>query len=156
LSSASRDGGRTSYLCLRAGADLPLQDIYSFAVIVWEMLTGMLPWQGFTPLAVAYSVTLMGTRLPLHAISPERCPPALSQLLRQCFDAEPRRRPAAAELVKELEIIAEVGCVHGVGWGAMRWGRGQGGRWKGVQRIATPLWRGSLMGGRLDQLRGSQ
>ena len=86
------------------------QDIYSFAVIVWEMLTGMRPWHDCTPLAVAYAVTLLGTRLPLRAIPPERCPPALSQLLRQCFDAEPRRRPAAAELVKELELIAEVGA----------------------------------------------
>ncbi|GIL70576.1 hypothetical protein Vretifemale_1304, partial [Volvox reticuliferus] len=87
-------------------------DIYSFAVIVWEMLTGLRPWCGCTPLAVAYAVTLLGERLPLTTLPPERCPAPLSRLLAQCFDAEPRRRPAAAELVKELKLIAEAVRAH--------------------------------------------
>ncbi|GFR43685.1 hypothetical protein Agub_g4793, partial [Astrephomene gubernaculifera] len=75
-------------------------DIYSFAVIMWEMLTGLVPWWGCAPLTVAYTVTLLGERLPLAAIPPQRCPPKLARLLTQCFEGEPRRRPAAAELVK--------------------------------------------------------
>ncbi|KXZ52928.1 hypothetical protein GPECTOR_8g304 [Gonium pectorale] len=80
-------------------------DIYSFAVIMWEMLTGLLPWWGCTPVAIAYTVTMLGERLPLGSIPPARCPPALRALMTQCFDAEPRRRPAAAELVKELRLV---------------------------------------------------
>jgi hypothetical protein len=53
-----------------------------------------------TPLAVAYSVTLLGERLPLACIPPERCPAALSRLLAQSFEAEPRRRSAHSALTR--------------------------------------------------------
>ncbi|KAG2452695.1 hypothetical protein HYH02_002927 [Chlamydomonas schloesseri] len=81
-------------------------DMYSFAVLVWVMLTGRQPWQGYGVVAMAYNVS-RGARLPLDDLVPERCPPKLARLIRACWDADPRRRPAAAEALKELVLVQE-------------------------------------------------
>ncbi|KAG2427290.1 hypothetical protein HXX76_012486 [Chlamydomonas incerta] len=80
-------------------------DMYSLAVVIWVMLTGREPWQDCqNVVAMAYKVCL-GERPPLDAIPPERCPPKLRRLIIACWDRDPRRRPAAAETLKELVLI---------------------------------------------------
>ncbi len=71
------------------------------------------PWPGYHLMAIAHSVTELQQRPPLHAVPDSRCPPALRQLVRQCWEADPRRRPAAAEAAKELALLREqvgAGC----------------------------------------------
>ncbi|KAG2483290.1 hypothetical protein HYH03_017837 [Edaphochlamys debaryana] len=80
-------------------------DVYSLGVVVWECLTGLVPWWGCSPVAVAYTVTMLGQRLPLNALPPERLPARLSGLLTACWEHDPLRRPAAAELVKSLQAV---------------------------------------------------
>ncbi|KXZ52419.1 hypothetical protein GPECTOR_9g463 [Gonium pectorale] len=80
-------------------------DMYSLGVLLWVMLTGQQPWEGFAVVAVAYKVAVLGQRLPLDQLSEARCPPRLRNLLRQCWDADPYRRPAAAEAFKELLLL---------------------------------------------------
>ncbi|KAG2498471.1 hypothetical protein HYH03_003724 [Edaphochlamys debaryana] len=82
-------------------------DVYSFGVCLWVCLTGEHPWQGLTMVEVAYKVTIGRERLPLAGLPQERCPPRVRALLEQCFEHEPRRRPAAAEVAKELKSILE-------------------------------------------------
>ncbi|KXZ45755.1 hypothetical protein GPECTOR_51g741 [Gonium pectorale] len=86
-----------------------LQDMYAIGVMLWAMLTGQRPWQDASVIAVAYKVAVLGERLPLEQLSDRRCPPQLRRLIRQCWEADPLRRPAAAEAVKELQgLIKEV------------------------------------------------
>ncbi|KXZ51527.1 hypothetical protein GPECTOR_12g490 [Gonium pectorale] len=82
-------------------------DMYALGVILWELLSGMRPWEGKTDIQVAYAVALAGERLPLSAIPPERCLPKLAALLRDCWDADPKRRPAAAEFVKTIALVQQ-------------------------------------------------
>ncbi|KXZ43890.1 hypothetical protein GPECTOR_78g78 [Gonium pectorale] len=82
-----------------------LTDIFSFGVLLWELLSGQLPWEGAHMVAVACNVVMRGGRPPLEALSPARCPPRLRQLIRQCWEHDPLRRPAAAELAKELRLM---------------------------------------------------
>ncbi|KXZ51530.1 hypothetical protein GPECTOR_12g493 [Gonium pectorale] len=82
-------------------------DMYALGVILWEMLSGMRPWEGKTDIQVAYAVALAGERLPLSVIPPERCLPKLAALLRDCWDADPKRRPAAAEFVKTIALVQQ-------------------------------------------------
>ncbi|KXZ44505.1 hypothetical protein GPECTOR_66g233 [Gonium pectorale] len=97
-------------------------DVYAFGVILWEMLSGCQPWKGMhlvqvriTPgpdpctgsVQVAVSIKLHKLRLPMDRISPQRCPPKLRGIIRTCWDADPARRPAAAELVKKLLLLQE-------------------------------------------------
>ncbi|KAG2486624.1 hypothetical protein HYH03_014681 [Edaphochlamys debaryana] len=79
-------------------------DMYSLAVLVWEMLAGSKPWQGCSLYEVAHALTTRGARLPLDSLPEARCPPRLRALLQQCWERDPRRRPAAAEAVKALAL----------------------------------------------------
>ncbi|KAG2455058.1 hypothetical protein HYH02_000883 [Chlamydomonas schloesseri] len=81
-------------------------DLYAFGVMLWAMLTGEEPWKGYPLVSVAFSVHC-GRRPPLAELSEERCPRKLRRLIEQCWDAQPRRRPAAAEAVKELFLLQE-------------------------------------------------
>ncbi|GLI63910.1 hypothetical protein VaNZ11_007048 [Volvox africanus] len=80
-------------------------DIYSFGVLLWTMLTGQQPWQGCPAIAIAYGVGILNRRPPLESLDDERCPKRLRHLMVRCWDPDPLRRPAAAEIVKEMLII---------------------------------------------------
>ncbi|KAG2491092.1 hypothetical protein HYH03_010536 [Edaphochlamys debaryana] len=88
-------------------------DCYSFGVMLWECLAGARPWDGVNGMQVAFRVSMLSHRLPLPAHgSPgggdqRRWPPRLVALLRQCWEAEPLRRPAAADIVKVLALAQE-------------------------------------------------
>ncbi|KXZ44439.1 hypothetical protein GPECTOR_67g279 [Gonium pectorale] len=82
-----------------------LADMYSLGVLLWAMLTGQQPWRDHSVAAVAYKVAALGERLPLDHLPDRRCPPQLRRLIRQCWEADPLRRPAAAEAVKELFLL---------------------------------------------------
>ena len=60
--------------------------------------------------AIAYRVTVQGKRPPWPAgLERSRCPKRLRALIEECWDPVPRRRPAAAEVVKRLMMILQVG-----------------------------------------------
>ncbi|GLC47198.1 hypothetical protein PLESTM_002041900 [Pleodorina starrii] len=85
-------------------------DIYSLAVLLWEMLSGERPWRHFARgglVEIAFNIVARGWRLPLEQLPEARCPPRLRHLIRQCWDADPRRRPAAAEVAKSLALLLQ-------------------------------------------------
>ncbi len=83
------------------------QDVYSWAIIMCEMLSGQPPWLGCSNVQIMASVVLRQERpeLPEH---PERCPPDLGALVRDCWKHDPRDRPSTGEVVKLLSIIIKV------------------------------------------------
>ncbi|GIL46613.1 hypothetical protein Vafri_3574 [Volvox africanus] len=83
-------------------------DMYSLGMLLWAMLSGMQPWQGFNMVQIACRVTLGGERPPLSAVPPGRRPHKLLRLMQDCWEADPRRRPAAAEAVKELMLVQQM------------------------------------------------
>ncbi|KAG2488810.1 hypothetical protein HYH03_012609 [Edaphochlamys debaryana] len=89
-------------------------DMYSFGVLLWEMLAGTPPWAGLGTVPIATQVTLLNNRLPLPPPpdAPGGCrsrwPPRLIRLIASCWDPVPARRPAAAEVVKLL-LLAKQG-----------------------------------------------
>jgi hypothetical protein len=57
------------------------------------------------PLQIAYMLAVLHRRLPLHELPYDRCPPKLWALIASCWEADPARRPAAAEVVKSLALV---------------------------------------------------
>ncbi|KAI6682671.1 hypothetical protein NL676_036552 [Syzygium grande] len=74
-------------------------DVYSFGIVLWELITGMLPFQNMTAVQAAFAVVNKGVR----PIIPADCLPILSDIMTRCWDANPDVRPPFAEVVRMLE-----------------------------------------------------
>ncbi|XP_031475615.1 serine/threonine-protein kinase STY46-like isoform X2 [Nymphaea colorata] len=79
-------------------------DVFSFAIVLWELATSKIPYDTMTPLQAALGVR-QGLRPPL----PEDAHPRLLALMRRCWEAVPGKRPSFSEITSELEdILCEV------------------------------------------------
>lgn len=76
-------------------------DVYSFGIILWELVTGEVPFHDMTPVQVAYAVVNKNARPSI----PEDCPSALRQLMEHCWNANPERRPNFYQIVQTLEDL---------------------------------------------------
>jgi hypothetical protein len=76
-------------------------DVFSFGVLLWELLAEALPYAGIEPARVITAVLHMNERPPLDP----RWHPELVSLLRDCWDRNPARRPTFQALVKRLPPI---------------------------------------------------
>ncbi|CAL5053906.1 unnamed protein product [Urochloa decumbens] len=74
-------------------------DVYSFGIVLWELTTCLLPFQGMTPVQAAYAASEKNLRPPLSTT----CPPVLNNLIKKCWSANPARRPEFSYIVSVLE-----------------------------------------------------
>jgi len=73
-------------------------DIWSYGVVVWEILTRSKPFAALDPLQVATRVVYEGLRLP----PPENAPPYITAIMQGCFETSPAARPSFARIVKRF------------------------------------------------------
>ena len=73
-------------------------DVYSFAIVMWEIWDGGVPWHGLKPVQITRKVVDKRERPP----PPEGAPTDLVALMQRCWAPEPDARPCFADIKAEL------------------------------------------------------
>ncbi|KAL4320085.1 hypothetical protein GQ457_18G002260 [Hibiscus cannabinus] len=79
-------------------------DVYSFGVILWELVTLRIPWKGLNPMQVVGAVGFQNRRLEI----PEDVDPVVAQIIRECWQTEPHLRPSFAQLMSRLRHLQQL------------------------------------------------
>ncbi|KAL7118478.1 hypothetical protein ACP275_02G004100 [Erythranthe tilingii] len=81
-------------------------DVFSFGVVLWELLTGKIPYEYLTPLQAAVGVVQKGLRPTIPKLTHQK----LTELLERCWQQDPALRPDFCEVTELLKQISkEVG-----------------------------------------------
>ena len=82
-------------------------DIYSLGIVIWELLSCKVPYQGRESLSILYAVKV-------HKLRPEipaHCPSTLKHLLEKCWKENRKRRPSIEEVLQTIDgLIAKEEC----------------------------------------------
>lgn len=87
----------------------PAADVYSFGVLLWEMLTSSRAWAGLRHAHIIYMVGIQQRTLAI----PEDLHPVMESLLRQCLKSQPQERPTFKEIAGRLSDFVQVSRVVG-------------------------------------------
>ncbi|GAM27271.1 hypothetical protein SAMD00019534_104460 [Acytostelium subglobosum LB1] len=74
-------------------------DIFSYAIVLWELVTRQDPYQGMPTFQIVISVG----QHRLRPVVPSNVSGAFTRLLTECWSEDPTQRPSFQEIVKRLE-----------------------------------------------------
>jgi len=82
-------------------------DVYSFAIVVWEIFSQQEPWEGCSDLQLMFA-TASGQFKDYHPFPPDT-PKEMSDLCQACWSLFPQNRPTAEEFLHCLERMKKAG-----------------------------------------------
>uniref|UniRef100_A0A7E4UX48 Mitogen-activated protein kinase kinase kinase 20 n=1 Tax=Panagrellus redivivus TaxID=6233 RepID=A0A7E4UX48_PANRE len=86
----------------------PATDVWSYAVVLWELVSREVPYKGLTEFKIYSIITQHGERL----VIPETCPMELGNLLKDCWHTNPRDRIDMKTVILRLEMMESNAEVH--------------------------------------------
>ncbi|XP_059157082.1 mitogen-activated protein kinase kinase kinase 20-like [Physella acuta] len=78
-------------------------DTWSYGVVLWELLTKEVPFNGIEGFQVAWLVVEKGERLMI----PSTCPPSFRKMMEQCWQLDPKLRPNFTQILMLLKTMSE-------------------------------------------------
>lgn len=75
-------------------------DVWSYGVVLWELMTHEVPYRNVDSSAVIWGVGSNSLHLPI----PSSCPDGFKLLMNQCWSTNPRNRPTFRQIQMHLEI----------------------------------------------------
>ncbi|XP_018804193.1 PREDICTED: mitogen-activated protein kinase kinase kinase isoform X1 [Bactrocera latifrons] len=80
-------------------------DVWSYGVLLWELITGETPYKGFDSYSVVFGIAVNMLTLPI----PKTCPDAWGKLMKSCWENDPHKRPGFRDILTKLEDITRSG-----------------------------------------------
>ncbi|CAM0876338.1 unnamed protein product [Alopecurus aequalis] len=76
-------------------------DVYSYGVVLWELVTQKIPWNTLSTVQVIGAVGFMDQRREI----PSNTDPEWASIIESCWDSDPQRRPSFQELLERLQEL---------------------------------------------------
>jgi len=104
VETVSNTAGTPAYQAPEMLRDEPISekvDLYGFAVMLWEMYTGKLPWSDKNYHQMIHTVAVRNERPPI----PPEMPREFVAVIEQCWHPVPQKRPSFSELKATLRDL---------------------------------------------------
>lgn len=75
-----------------------MSNVYSFGMVMWEMVTGEAAYSGYSPVQAAVGIAACGLRPDI----PKDCPLFLRTLMSKCWNISPSNRPYFSDILSLL------------------------------------------------------